>query len=83
MREWFRRIPSVQLFTADSSELCASNIVDVIYVAVPHHLHENLYLSVLKSGSTTYATYTSPTALSYPLTVAKSSAYNRDWKFGP
>lgn len=50
VREWFRRIPSVQLFTADSSELCASADVDVVYVAVPHHLHESLYLSVLQSG---------------------------------
>jgi len=47
VREWFRRIPSVQLFTADSSELCASPNVDVVYVAVPHHLHESLYLAVL------------------------------------
>src|SRR5207248_11246449 len=55
VREWFRRIPSVRLFTADSNELCASKIVDVVYVAVPHHLHENLYLAVLQSGKDLFA----------------------------
>jgi hypothetical protein len=35
------------------------------------------------SGGTTYATFTSPTPPSYTLSVAKSSAYNRDWKFTP
>ncbi|MEP6668416.1 MAG: Gfo/Idh/MocA family oxidoreductase [Chthoniobacter sp.] len=55
VREWFRRIPSVQLFTADSKELCASKIVDVVYVAVPHHLHESLYLQVLQSGKDLFA----------------------------
>jgi predicted dehydrogenase len=55
VREWFRRIPSVQLLTADANELCASPNVDVIYVAVPHHLHESLYLSVLRSGKDLFA----------------------------
>jgi predicted dehydrogenase len=55
VREWFRRIPSVQLFTADSKELFASDFVDVVYVAVPHHLHESLYLDVLKSGKDLFA----------------------------
>jgi predicted dehydrogenase len=55
VREWFRRIPSVKLFTADSKELCASDLVDVVYVAVPHHLHESLYLEVLKSGKDLFA----------------------------
>ncbi|HEY8965504.1 MAG TPA: Gfo/Idh/MocA family oxidoreductase [Candidatus Methylacidiphilales bacterium] len=49
-REWFRRIPTVKLLTADHRELLASPEVDVVYVAVPHHLHEALYLDVLKAG---------------------------------
>ncbi len=49
-REWFRQIPSVRLLTADHKELLASPEVDVVYVAVPHHLHEALYLDVLASG---------------------------------
>jgi len=49
-REWFRRIPSVKLLTADYHELLASSDVDVIYVAVPHNMHETIYLDVLKAG---------------------------------
>ncbi|MEY2906591.1 MAG: hypothetical protein RLZZ408_1062 [Verrucomicrobiota bacterium] len=49
-REWFRRIPSVKLLTADYHELLASPDVDVVYVAVPHDMHETIYLDVLKAG---------------------------------
>jgi predicted dehydrogenase len=49
-REWFRQIPTMKLLTADHRELLASPEVDVVYVAVPHHLHEALYLDVLKAG---------------------------------
>lgn len=48
-RDWFRRVKSVELITADSRELLASD-VDVVYVAVPHQLHEQLYLDVLDAG---------------------------------
>jgi predicted dehydrogenase len=48
-REWFRRIPSVKLLTADYHELLASPDVDVVYVAVPHNMHETIYLDVLKA----------------------------------
>src|ERR1700722_12916296 len=49
-REWFRQIPTVKLVTADHRELLASPDVDVVYVAVPHNLHEKLYLDVLNAG---------------------------------
>jgi predicted dehydrogenase len=49
-REWFRRIPSVKLLTAEYHELLASPDVDVVYVAVPHNMHETIYLDVLKAG---------------------------------
>jgi predicted dehydrogenase len=49
-REWFRRIPSVKLLSADYHELLASPDVDVVYVAVPHNMHEKIYLDVLKAG---------------------------------
>jgi len=48
--EWFRQIPSVKLLTADHRALLASPEVDVVYVAVPHHLHETIYLDVLRAG---------------------------------
>ncbi len=49
-RDWFRRVPTVKLVTADHRELLHSPEVDVVYVAVPHHLHESLYLDVLGAG---------------------------------
>ncbi|HEY5707330.1 MAG TPA: Gfo/Idh/MocA family oxidoreductase [Terrimicrobiaceae bacterium] len=49
-REWFRQVPTVKLVTAESRELLASPEVDVVYVAVPHHLHEAIYLDVLNAG---------------------------------
>jgi len=48
--DWFRQVPSVRLFTRDHRELLASSDVDVVYVAVPHHLHEQIYLDVLRAG---------------------------------
>ena len=48
--EWFRRIPTVKLLTKDHQELLRSTEVDVVYVAVPHNLHEKMYLDVLAAG---------------------------------
>ena len=49
-REWFRKVPTVSLITADYHDLLASRAVDVVYVAVPHDSHEKIYLDVLKAG---------------------------------
>ncbi|HEY5813272.1 MAG TPA: Gfo/Idh/MocA family oxidoreductase [Terrimicrobiaceae bacterium] len=54
-REWFRQVPTVKLLTADYHELLASREVDVVYVAVPHNLHQTLYLDVLKAGKDLFA----------------------------
>lgn len=48
--EWFRQLPTVRLMTQNHRELLASAAVDVVYVAVPHHLHESIYLDVLHAG---------------------------------
>jgi predicted dehydrogenase len=48
--DWFRQVPTVKLFTTDHRALLASPEVDVVYVAVPHHLHEAVYLDVLRAG---------------------------------
>lgn len=48
--EWFRAVPTVKLLTSDHKELLRSPDVDVVYVAVPHNLHEQLYLDVLNAG---------------------------------
>jgi predicted dehydrogenase len=54
-REWFRQIPTVKLITGDHHELLRSPDIDVVYVAVPHNLHEALYLDVLKAGKDLFA----------------------------
>lgn len=48
--DWFRQVPTVRLLTKDHKELLADPEIDVVYVAVPHNLHESLYLDVLKAG---------------------------------
>lgn len=53
--QWFERIPSVRLRTADHRELLADPEIGVVYVAVPHHLHEALYTDVLEAGKDLFA----------------------------
>jgi predicted dehydrogenase len=48
--DWFKQIPTVKLLTKDHAELLRSPDVDVVYVAVPHNLHEKMYLDVLNAG---------------------------------
>jgi predicted dehydrogenase len=48
--DWFRKVPTVNSFTKDHRKLLESTEVDVVYVAVPHNLHERLYLDVLNAG---------------------------------
>jgi len=50
VREWFRRVPTVKQLTAHASEVFANPEVDVVYIAVPHHLHESLYIEALRAG---------------------------------
>ena len=47
---WFKGVPSVSLLTQDYKELLADDSIDVVYVAVPHNLHEQVYLDVLAAG---------------------------------
>jgi predicted dehydrogenase len=48
--DWFRQVPTVKLLTQNSDELLNSNQVDVVYIAVPHNLHEKLYIQALECG---------------------------------
>lgn len=52
---WFDCIPSCTQKTTDYHELLANPDVDVVYVAVPHNLHEKLYLDVLAAGKDLFA----------------------------
>ncbi len=48
--DWFRQVPSVKYFDTDHRVMLARHDIDVVYVAVPHHLHESLYIDVLRAG---------------------------------
>ncbi|NQX55168.1 Gfo/Idh/MocA family oxidoreductase [Pedobacter panaciterrae] len=47
---WYRNVPTVKLLTTDYKELLADEEIDVVYVALPHHLHKQYYLEVLTAG---------------------------------
>ncbi|MEV8266448.1 Gfo/Idh/MocA family oxidoreductase [Microbacterium sp. NPDC076911] len=48
--EWFDTISTVRLKTTDYHELLADPEIDVVYVAVRHDLHEQLYIDTIRSG---------------------------------
>jgi predicted dehydrogenase len=48
--DWFRRVPGVKQFTNDYKALLANPDVDVVYIAVPHDLHERMYIDALEAG---------------------------------
>jgi predicted dehydrogenase len=47
---WFDRVDSVRLRTSDYADLLADDGIEVLYLAVPHHLHEALYLDAIRAG---------------------------------
>jgi predicted dehydrogenase len=47
---WFDRIEGIHLRTGDYTELLSDDELDVLYIAVPHHLHERLYLDAIAAG---------------------------------
>ncbi|MEM0896853.1 MAG: Gfo/Idh/MocA family oxidoreductase [Verrucomicrobiota bacterium] len=47
---WFANLPHPPHCTRDYAELLAMPDVDVVYVAVPHNLHQKIYLDVLDAG---------------------------------
>lgn len=49
-RDWYKRVPTVTQITADYQDLLKNQEVDVVYVAVPHHLHEQIYIDCLRAG---------------------------------
>jgi predicted dehydrogenase len=53
--DWFRQVSTVKHFLTDHRALLALPEIDVVYVAVPHHLHEALYVDVLRAGKDLFA----------------------------
>ncbi|WP_309120779.1 Gfo/Idh/MocA family oxidoreductase [Paenibacillus sp.] len=48
---WFESaVPSVERSYADYRELLADPNVDAVYCAVPHHLHAQLYIDIIRAG---------------------------------
>jgi len=48
---WYQEhFPGIELETGDYHELLASDRVDAVYCAVPHNLHAQLYVDILKAG---------------------------------
>ena len=53
--DWFRQVPTVRHFDTDHRVLLVRPDIDAVYVAVPHHVHESLYLDVLRAGKDLFA----------------------------
>ena len=49
-REWFARVDSVTTLTEDWRDLIDSDDIDVLYIAVPHQLHEEIYTAAAAAG---------------------------------
>ena len=50
-REWFiSNFPSIEIVTSDYQQLLNSDSIDAIYCAVPHNLHEQVYIDIISSG---------------------------------
>ncbi|MDP2570632.1 Gfo/Idh/MocA family oxidoreductase [Vibrio penaeicida] len=48
---WYRdNFPSISTYTENYQELLDDESIDAIYCAVPHHLHEKLYIDIIKAG---------------------------------
>jgi predicted dehydrogenase len=49
--DWFRQhFPAVRQFTPDYRELLANPAVEAVYLAVPHHLHQEIASAAIEAG---------------------------------
>ncbi|MDH7600903.1 MAG: Gfo/Idh/MocA family oxidoreductase [Armatimonadota bacterium] len=49
--DWFREhVPTVKLCTLDYKELLAQESVDAVYCAVPHNVHQQIYVDTINAG---------------------------------
>lgn len=49
--QWFKEhVPTVKIATTDYQELLNDQEIDAIYCAVPHHLHQQIYVDIIKAG---------------------------------
>lgn len=52
---WFDSIPTVRTRVTDYRELLADDSIDVLYIAVRHDLHEQLYVDTINAGKSLLA----------------------------
>lgn len=48
--EWFRSIASVTNLATDYRSLLEDPSIDVLYIALPHNLHQRVYIDVIEAG---------------------------------
>jgi predicted dehydrogenase len=53
--EWFRGIDTVTSLVTDYRDLLADPDIDVVYIAVRHDLHEQLYVDTIRAGKSLLA----------------------------
>jgi len=48
---WYKNnFPTITTYTSEHKELLARNDVDAVYCAVPHNLHADIYVDIIKAG---------------------------------
>jgi predicted dehydrogenase len=48
---WYRQhFPTIKIATADYADLLRSPEIDAIYCALPHHLHQKVYVDIIRAG---------------------------------
>ncbi|MGA1650130.1 MAG: Gfo/Idh/MocA family protein, partial [Ilumatobacteraceae bacterium] len=53
--EWFRLVPTIETLTESWRELVDDPSLDVLYIAVPHNLHEEIYTAAATAGKDFFA----------------------------
>ena len=53
--DWFDQIPTVTRTVTDYADLLADDAIDVLYIAVRHDLHRQLYVDTIQAGKSLLA----------------------------
>lgn len=48
--EWFHKVPDTVYFYNDYKEMLKNPEIEVVYCAVPHHLHAQVYCDIINAG---------------------------------
>lgn len=50
MFKWYEQFSTIRIKTQNYKELLASKDIEAVYCAVPHNLHKEIYIEILKAG---------------------------------